>query len=107
MSNETMQDIQAGKNRFRTFMSVIFCVLVIAGLCDIRYELRTAAVQNQQRVEGLLEDVKATRAELMGFMMRTVERWDKFAGDHPELTVPKVVEPLPPGKTLTNKEMTR
>lgn len=43
-------------------------------------------------------EAKAAKTELIDFISRSVQRWQSLADENPQLVVPKISEPQPPGK---------
>lgn len=49
-------------------------------------------------------EAKAVRQELLDFINRSVQRWEVLADSNPQLVVPKIKEPQPPGKGKLSRE---
>lgn len=51
-------------------------------------------------------EAKAAKHELLDFINRSVQRWEILADANPQLVVPKITEPQPPGKgRLSDEEL--
>lgn len=68
------------------------------------WERRAQLALLTESVVNSRAEAKAAKNELIDYISRSVQRWQVLADANPQLTVPKVSEPQPPGKNLFSKD---
>ena len=67
--------------------------LQVAILTLFLFKMKTTSHFEKQALEARLK-AEMTEKTTLGFMQRTVERWEKLGNDNPSVKVPEVNEPL-------------
>lgn len=72
--------------RWIVFLQVAILILFL-------FKMRTTSHFEKQALEARLKS-EMTEKTTLGFMQRTVERWEKLGNDNPHVQVPEVIEPM-------------